>query len=217
LTAIFTYQNGLGRNIPHEERFSFMTAGNSSILRQNTVPRNYEPGIRPIWIFDGSDTVSGPAGNCPLDATWIDCAVYLSSHANEPAPVVRGDEKFRYPAAKLTPVVCEFVLDVPKWEPSPDSPEKRRLALELLTELQQFGYKDARAIVIRDFNVNDPDVTAYVMGKDGKEDFQGCSFNAASSPHCWAWHMFGQSPVAGLRQKVMSRPYHLYPPTGHRR
>jgi hypothetical protein len=112
--------------------------------------------------------------------------------------------------------VCEYALNVPKWEPSPDSPEKRRLSVELLHEFQNFGFDDAQRIVIRDFNLDDPDITAYIVSHRGKDEFQGCGFTRDKTPHC-AWHMFGQSPRSGLKQMVMSRPYQLFPSARARR
>ncbi len=211
LAVVFRYENGLGSNEPHQERFSFTKVGDRSYLRQNTVPRYYDPMLRPVWIFDASAEVSGPGANCPLDPSWIDCAVYLGKHANEPLPVVQGNEELHYPAAGGHAPVCEFTLDVPKWEPSPDSPEKRTVASELLSEFKSFGYGDAREIVIRDFNLGDPEITAYITEADGTHQFQGCGFTRNHTPHC-SWHMFGQAPISSLRKQVMSRPYRLYPP-----
>jgi hypothetical protein len=146
---------------------------------------------------------------------WIDCAVYLSNHANDRLSVVYGSEEFHYPPAGVAPSVCEFTLHVPRWEPSPDSAEKRRLAAELLAEFQGFGYGDAKRIVIRDFNLEDPEITALISLQAG-EEFQGCRFSREKSPHC-EWHLFGQAPLSSLRRQVMSRPYRLFPPLPNRR
>ncbi len=50
-------------------------------------------------------------------------------------------------------------------------------AQQILQELRDFGYDDAKTIYIRDFNVNDPEIRAYVVTRSGQSDFQGCSFN----------------------------------------
>ena len=178
-------------------------------LRQNTVPEHYDPSLRPVWIFDPNSALTG--ANCSPGASWTDCAIYEGRHADQARPVLQANEEFHYPPAGVTPTVCEYTLDVPKWEPSPVSPEKRRIAAELLTEFRAFHYDDAREIVIRDFNLDDPEITAYITGAAGSHEFQGCGFARNRKPHC-TWHMFGQAPVSSLRRHVMSRPYRLYPP-----
>jgi hypothetical protein len=130
-------------------------------------------------------------------------------------PVLHGNEEFHYPPAGLTPSVCDFTLNVPRWEPSPDSLEKRRIAAELLREFRSFGYGDAKRIVVRDFNLDDPEITAYIIGRRRREDFQGCTFSRDETPHC-SWHRFGQSPLSSLRDTVLSRPYQLFPPLSRR-
>jgi len=105
---------------------------------------------------------------------------------------------------------CEFVLAVPPWRPSPDGAEKLRLARELLDEFRSFGYTDARKILIRDFNINDPDILAYIVNNEGDIEFQGCNFSRETKPHC-GWHMFGQSPLASVKKDIMAYPYRLFP------
>ena len=212
LFAKFRYQNGLGHNHPYDERFSLTHIGARYYLRQNTVPIHYDPNLRPVSVFEGDAEVSAAEGNCPPDPSWIDCAVYLSTQANAPSRVVYDGEKtLKYPPSGVAASECEFVLHVPRWEPSRDSPEKREMARQILGELRHFGYEDAKKIVIRDFNVQDPDITAYITDQSGRHLFQGCAFSRDLVPHC-GWHMFGQSPLAGLRREVMTRPYVLYPP-----
>ncbi len=83
---------------------------------------------------------------------------------------------------------CRFVLQVPSWAPS--------LAVQkgqVLAELRHFGYEDAKRIVVRDFNLDDPGITAYLTDQGGEHLFQGCRFTSQATPHC-AWHIFGQAP-----------------------
>jgi hypothetical protein len=214
LMALFRHENGLGRNQPYEERFSYMQLEGWNYLRQNSVPEHYDPSLLPVWIFDPNSVQT--EANCSSDALWIDCAIYEGRHADEARPVLQGNEVFHYPPAGVTPTVCEYVLDVPRWVPSPDSAEKRRLAADLLHEFQSFGYRDARRITIRDFNFDDPEITAYIVSRRGEEEFQGCTFTRDKTPHC-AWHMFGQAPRSGLKRTVMSRPYQLFPSASARR
>jgi hypothetical protein len=110
----------------------------------------------------------------------------------------------------MSPHVCEFTLNVPRWEPSLDDPEKRKIAAELVAEFQKFGYADAKQIVIRDLNLDDPEVTARITGSRDDEEFQGCTFVRQTLPHC-TWHLFGQSPRESLRRELMKRPYQIYP------
>jgi hypothetical protein len=109
---------------------------------------------------------------------------------------------------------CELALEIPAWQPSPDDAPKRKIATDLLKELQGFGYADAKAIYIRDFNVNDSDIWAYIVTRNNGSDFQGCSFDAKRTPHCEGWHRFGQTPLDWLKQKIMDEPYLLYPTIG---
>jgi hypothetical protein len=155
----------------------------------------------PVLAISESQTVTS------IVPSWIDCAVYLSAHADDPpfSVVVSGEDELKYPPSGVNASECEFVLHVSRWEPSPDSPEKRKMAHDILSELRAFGYRDAKRIVVRDFNLEDPDITAYIIDKAGGHTFQGCSFSREASPHC-TWHLFGQSPLWALRRQVMSRP-----------
>jgi len=98
------------------------------------------------------------------------------------------------------------------WQPSPNTPEKRRIAAEIGKEVRKFGYYDATVIYVRDFNLDDPDITAYIKDRKGHIQIQGCWFNRARPPYCSGWHLFGQAPVSSLRRSVMTRPYRVYPP-----
>jgi hypothetical protein len=68
-----------------------------------------------------------------------------------------------------------------------------------------------KAIYIRDFNLDDPEIEAHIVDDRDPPYFLGCWFDVARSPHC-AWHMFGQSPPESLKRQIMERPYRLYPP-----
>jgi hypothetical protein len=115
-------------------------------------------------------------------------------------------------AQPLKEPACELILEVPAWRSSADDSKKRKLAADVLKELQQFGYAEAKVIYIRDFNIDDPDIWAYIIAQDGSPDFRGCSFDAKQVPHCQGWHRLGQTSLDWLRQKIMSEPYRLYPP-----
>jgi len=131
--------------------------------------------------------------SCPGDLDWAVCAERLAE-----------DEGLGNIAQ-----TCSATIDVraiPVWKPSPDGEQKRRLADELRHEIEA-QWKGAREIVIRDFNLKDPEITIYVRTPDG-EYFQGGSFHVLREPHC-GWHLFGQAPYSSLRKWVFKRPYRL--------
>src|SRR5437016_13969819 len=94
--------------------------------------------------------------NCPTRPTWVNCV----------AGMAQGLGQVRGPA-------CEFTLDVPVWHPSPDDAAKKGVAGEIFQEVQGFGGPDAKAIYIRDFNLNDPEIEIYVIHTNGEPEFLG--------------------------------------------
>ena len=175
-----------------------------------------DPSILPVFIYQGALRLLGI--NCPSGPTWVNCvAEWVQNPHKDEGKVVYGNEPPTYttPAPKERP--CEFTLEVPVWKPSPDNELKRKLAAEILQEIQAFwGTSGTKAIYIRDFNVDDPEIEAYIINTTEEPAFLGCRFDAAKSPHC-EWHGFGQAPVAALRRDIMSRRYRLYPPPMGRR
>ena len=115
LLAKFRYENGFGHNRPYDERFSLVHVGTRYYLRENTVPAKYIPDLRPVLVFEGDKDFAEAQRNCPKGPLWIDCAVYLSAHANDPpfSVVLHGDEKLKYPASGVNASECDFVLRVP--------------------------------------------------------------------------------------------------------
>jgi len=106
---------------------------------------------------------------------------------------------------------CDLLVTIPKWHPSPDSSLKRRLASEVLQELMNFGWERPKEVYVGDFNVHDPEMDFYIVDADGKENIQGCRFNAFRVTHC-EWHMYGQSTLESVKREIMERPYRLVPP-----
>jgi hypothetical protein len=214
LRTHFRYLNGLEKNVTHDEHFSMATVRGWLFLRQDTVGTNYVPNARPVWVFDGNNGFSEIDGtHCPTDATWVDCVAYWRDHSKDPPHVTsEPPEAYRYPPTHLNVWVCKFTLQVPKWRPSPNTAEKQRIAGKIAKELLDFGYADATVIYVRDFNLDDPDITAYIKDRKGEVRLQGCRFDYTKVPCCWGWHLFGQSPQSWLRHSVMSLPYRVYPP-----
>ncbi len=203
LKAELTYENGLSRNQPYQERFTMATVQDRVFLRRDTVPGT-------VSTLDERDQLTG--FNCPADSTWVDCAAYEAEHANGfPSKISPGDGKPPYPPLTTAVPVCQFVLNIPPWRPSPESADKSRIAAELLKEFQDFPYSDAKSIYIRNFNLEDPDITAMIRTSTGQTEFQGCRFDRTRTPHC-SWHLFGQAPLAALRRVVLERRYRLFPP-----
>ena len=94
-----------------------------------------------------------------------------------------------------------------QWKPSPNSPEKRRVAGELRSEIEA-NWGRMQRIVVRDFDLRDPELTMYLKSADGTW-FQGCGFYSRRQPHCEGWHLFGQAPLSSLRRWVFAKPYRL--------
>jgi len=212
LKSTVAYENGFGLNRAVRQPFSVLKIGDRVYFRHNNPPPHYDPRSRPVYVYGpgrGFDAL-----NCPAGPTWVNCVAEWAQnpgkdagivvYGNEPAPTyTRGVPKER---------PCEFTLDVPVWLPSPDSELKKKVAGEILHEILAYRrVSGTKAVYVRDFNVEDPEVEVYVIDTTGESEVLGCSFEAAKSPHC-AWHLFGQAPVASLRRQIMSRPYRLYPP-----
>lgn len=110
---------------------------------------------------------------------------------------------------KDQPLLCTATVDVrtiPAWKPSPDNQKKRQVAADLLKETEA-DWQGAKQIVVRDFNIKDPQITFYIKMPDG-EYFRGCGFRIGSRPHC-QWHGFGQASVSELRNWIFEKPYRL--------
>lgn len=150
------------------------------------------PGIRDTYIF-GEDGLRG-GGTCPIEKNWRVCIEGFADSGSAEANVT----------------TCRLTIDlrhIPRWRPSPDSEQKRRIARELRREIEdQWG--EAEKIVIRDFNLADNQLTVYVKTKDG-EQYHGCGFRAMQTPHCEGWHLFGQAPISSIREWIFARPYKL--------
>lgn len=195
LEAYLSYQTGIGVGNPGIKKFSVTSYGGDTLFLQSELPRySTEPLVyvfrngRPLFVT-----------SCPKDAEWATCAE-RRFHASTHQPA----ETARYP---LT-AVCDVSVTVEKWRPSPDTPAKRRIASDVLAELMKFRGTNPRAVYVRDFNLNDPELEFYIVDANGQREVQGCTFDAGRQPYC-AWHLFGQSPVKKLKQEIMARPYRL--------
>jgi hypothetical protein len=160
------------------------------------VPPDYPPGLRPIYIYRPSGKLFG--ANCPI-ATWVECTANAIKKEGGVVPSTGS------PA-------CEFTLEVPPWQPTPNSPRKKEFASKLLREIRDWtGIQDPKVVYVRDFNLLDPDIWIYVISKQDEERFLGCKLDTSVSPGC-SWHLFGQSPLDAWRKEIMNKPYRLYPP-----
>jgi hypothetical protein len=150
------------------------------------------PGMRMAYLFTRDGLWGG--GTCPAEQGWKDCIENLAG--------VEG--------ANNVPRTCAATVDMrtlPAWKPSPNDLMKRRVADALRNEIEA-KWQGVREIVLRDFNLNDNQITMYLKMPDG-DYFQGCGFRAVREPHCEGWHLFGQAPVSYLRKRVFEKPYRL--------
>lgn len=121
-----------------------------------------------------------------------------------------GAEPSRAGLNGQTPRICTTTIDlrdIPAWSPSPDSLEKRKVSAELLEEIKA-KWPGVRQVVVRDFNVKDPQITMYLKMPDA-EYFQGCAFHATDQQHCTGWHLFGMVPNSTIKQWVFEKPLRL--------
>ena len=88
--------------------------------------------------------------------------------------------------------------------------KKREVAAEVLKELHAFGYTELASVYVRDFNLDDPEIQAYIVKRNGDPHLLGCHFNVGVKPYC-TWHRFGQASPEELKRQIMARPYRLYP------
>ena len=71
---------------------------------------------------------------------------------------------------------CTATIDLrslPPWKPSPNDETKRRIARELREEIEA-QFPVSREILIRDFNLKDPQITFLIRAD--RDYFQGCIF-----------------------------------------
>ena len=153
----------------------------------------FAPSVRMTYLLGKAGLQGG--GTCPLEKNWREC--------------VEGFAGLQY----ATDVVgtCTITLDtstIPVWKPSPNDPTKRRIADELRSEVEA-KWRGVQEIVIRDFNLEDNQITMYLKMPDG-DYYEGCGFHATSEPHCEGWHLFGASPIStSARKWIFDRPYRL--------
>jgi len=117
---------------------------------------------------------------------------------------------FPFAGPRSQPQTCTTTIDlrnIPVWEASPDSPEKRKIAGELLAEITD-KWPGAQEVVIRDFNLNDPQITMYLKMPDG-DYVQGCALHVSTQPHCAGWHSFGMVSNSKIQQHIFEKPYRL--------
>jgi hypothetical protein len=192
LEAYMSYESHVGLGRAGDRNFSFSPIeGGGGLFLDHELPPYFDPDQRLVYIVRSGAPVD--ASSCPAGPEWTKCAA-------------------REAGLKDSEVgsVCEASLGVPQWRPSPESPAKRSLALEVLQELMKFGYENPKAVYAADFNIDDPELLLDIVDRDGRDHLQGCHFDATRRPHC-GWHLFGQGSVDQLRAQVMEHPYVLFP------
>lgn len=169
--------------------------GNSTAFYVREPLPEFSTDVRMVYLFDKEAMDGG--GGCPAEQAWTEC-------------VEKADKDAEAEATGSIVRTCTTTIDIralPAWKPSPDSPEKRRVADELRNEIE-VKWKGVHEIVVRDFNLRDPQITMYLKMPDGVY-FQGCSFYSGRQTVCDHWHMFGQAPLSSLRKWVFDKPYRL--------
>src|SRR5207244_3918225 len=141
------------------ESYSAVRIGDRWFIRDNNAQDAESRGLRPVLIYENSRWWTGADLRCPANASWVKCAAEWDPYASLPE-TARPPKKKQAAAAGPS---CDFEVRVPKWAPSPDSDEKRRIAGELLQELRQKQDRTTtlKAVYVRDFNLNDPVINVY--------------------------------------------------------
>ena len=204
LDAYLAWENGLRSNLKHTVPFSVLEIGRCTFFRANKLPKYFDPALRPAYLFVPGQPVLTPSS--PAGDAWVSWAAeFLRDPGN--FPLLRSPQC----AGEVPKQPCDLTVEVGPWKPSPDGPEKRKVAGEILKELRAYGYTEVKEAYVRDFNLHDPDIWFYIVQPRGETALEGCRFELDRSPHC-AWHLFGQSPDDSLKRVIMARPYRLYPP-----
>jgi len=200
LSGYLSYEGTLGFITNGQNKFSFASAGDKELFLQYGTSRYVSGAMRRVYVVTyGKPVFATP---CPPGSNWARCA--LDSF--------QGFYGQKGAGTRAIPVgrTCDLFITVPRWRPSPNDATKRKLASEVLQELEKFGYGHARTIYVRDFNINDPQLQFFIVDQNGQQVVQGCDFNAQVTPHC-EWHLFGQAPVEQLKNEIMERAYRLFP------
>jgi hypothetical protein len=210
LKAYLSYRSRWGVGRPGPRRFSFAAVGDSGLFLQREAEPYAAPGDRVVYSMqDGSPVITM---GCQADSTWTQCGLKaLRESLKALGPLAMTTETPSVVSGGPAVPTCDLLITVPKWHPSPDSALKRKLASEVLQEvLTSFFVVQPKSVYAGNFNVDDPDLTFYIVDAEGHDDFQGCLFEASRHPHC-SWHLFGQSPVESIKRGVMANPYQLLP------
>jgi hypothetical protein len=151
--------------------------------------------LRMTYIFDLKNGQTA-GGTCPAEQNWIECienwASYIGKYSTWPI------------------ITCTTTIDLrtlPVWKPSPNDQIKKRVAEELRQEIEA-RWHGIQEIVLQDFNLRDPGITAYLKMPDG-DYFSSFSFNANLKPHLSDESGFGMTPREIIRKEIFSLPYKL--------
>lgn len=208
LAAYLEWESGLQPTLRPSGPFSLLQIGKCTAFKMDNrsgYPENLEPRARLVYLYVPGQPLIGTGYLEP--AEWVG---WVLEYMREPANF--SDSMVPQCGAKAPErPPCNLTLEFGPWKPSPDGPEKRKVAREILEELRAYGHTDSKEVYVRDFNVHDPDIWFYIVKPQGESTFEGCDFELDRSRHCW-WHLFGQSPAESLKRVIMSRPYRLYPP-----
>ena len=199
LKAYLSYESSAGSGRSGEGTFSVAASGSDTLFLQHRVPPGHEPDRRVVYVFRPGSPIF--ATECPVNARWTECAEHdfrVAMHE------VNAEARHSFGPT------CELQVAVPEWHPTPDGNRKRILGAEVLQELFRFGYVNPKEVLVRNFNVSDPELDFYIVGEQGNVTLQGCFFDADREPHC-VWHLYGQSSAETLKHRILADPFNLYP------
>jgi hypothetical protein len=205
LKGYFTYELMSNREHPVVLKFTYGAVGSDAVFRRSDVPKPYDPSRSFVYVYREGQPIL--TTSCRADSSWSQCAeesvAFIATSVMPQTPTTNPNLPIKGG--------CDLSMTVEAWRPSPDNATKRRLAAELLKEVTDRWGSDIETVYVGDFNVDDPDLLFDVIDAEGRDNLQGCFFDASRQPHC-GWHMFGQSPVESLKRSIMKSPYKLFPP-----
>lgn len=200
LRAYLSYESSFPSGVRGELSFDFALAGREALFLQHRVPPHFDTSARPVYVY--MEGVPLLATSCQSNSDWTLCAQQMfRDYAHNEAV-----------EQQILPIkqTCTLPVTVPKWHPSPNGTQKRKLAMELLQEVEQFGYSSPEQVYMRDFNIDDPELEFYIVDPAREQAVQGCTFDSQVIPHC-KWHSFGQASIGLIKKQIMARSYRLFP------
>jgi len=202
LRGYLAYYYGVDQDFDRKtQKFDVLLVNGREYFRSQDAEPIADPKERWVYIYQaGADW---KVITCPAIDTWKSCEADLLA-GTPPEGVAR--RIYRQAAANAGS--CHIATDVPRWSPSPDGPEKRRLAREILQSLQVGS--DAKAVYAKDFNVLDPQIFLMVEIEDGEHEFYRCRVVTGKGSRCELGG-FGTVSKEDLERVISAHAFQIYP------